>query len=164
MKRRCCTVVAKALPVKINPLLKTDRLWSRLHIDSLGPMNGIYLVVVDSFTKWPEVVKCRKPTCKSAIKFLQGLVFQISDNKMQFTAKEFEDFCKEFSISHVTAASFHPRSNGQAEHFIDMFKWTFKKSRWSWSLRRIITISQSVSDNSKLKYNFRIVTNWTYVC
>ena len=75
-------MAAKALPVKIDPWPKTDRPWSRLHIDYVEPMKEIYyLIVVDSFMKWSKVVKCRRPTCKSTInfcaKFLQDLVFQI---------------------------------------------------------------------------------------
>ena len=63
-------MAAKASPVKISPWPKTYRPWPMLHIDYVGPMNGIYyLIVVDSFTKWSEVVKCRRPTSKSTINF-----------------------------------------------------------------------------------------------
>ena len=64
--------------------------------------NGIYyLIVEDSFTKCPKVVKCRKPTCKSSINFLHE-IFAITgipdsivyDIGTQFTAKEFGDFGK----------------------------------------------------------------------
>ena len=67
-------------------------------------MNGIYhLIVVDSFTKWPEVFKCRISECKSTINLLHenfarfGIPDSIvPDNGTQFIAKAFDDFCKEF--------------------------------------------------------------------
>ena len=33
----------------------------------------------------------------------------VFDNRTQFTAKEFRDFSKEFTISHAITAPFHPR-------------------------------------------------------
>ena len=65
-----CTIAAKAQPVKFTPWLKTNRLWLRLHIDFADPMKGqYYLIVVDSFSKWPEVMKCKNSTCSDTIKF-----------------------------------------------------------------------------------------------
>ena len=44
---RSCALAAKSLPVKFQP-------WPRLYTDYAGPLNGsYYLVVVDSYTKWP---------------------------------------------------------------------------------------------------------------
>ena len=52
----------------------------------------------------------------------------VSDNGTQFMAKEFGDFCKEFSVSYVTTALFHPRSNSQMKRFIDMLKQALRKA------------------------------------
>ena len=131
-----CAKAAKAPPVKYYPWPKTDRPWSRLHIDYAGPINGIYyLIVVDSYSKWPEIIKCKKATSKSTIDFLHEIFARfgipdtiVSDNGTQFTSKEFENFCKMFSITHMTTAPYHPRSNGQAERFVDTFKRALKKS------------------------------------
>ena len=72
--------------------------------------------------------------CKSTINFLHKIFARLgvlgkilSDNGSQFIAKEFGDICKEFSISHVTTTLFHPRSNGHAECFLDMFKQAIRK-------------------------------------
>eukprot|EP00106_Octopus_bimaculoides_P000827 XP_014768269.1 PREDICTED: uncharacterized protein K02A2.6-like [Octopus bimaculoides] len=53
----------------------------------------------------------------------------VSDNTTQFTASEFKKFCKMFSLEHITILPYHRRSNGQAEHFVDMFKRALRKSR-----------------------------------
>ena len=137
--RECqgCQLAAKAPPVQIQLWPKTDRPWTQLHIDYAGPLNGHYfLVVVDSFTKWPEVFKCKHPTSTSTIDALRLLFSRfgvpktiVSDNGTQFTSKEFEEFCKALSIEHLTIAIYHPRSNGLAERFVDTFKRALKKNQ-----------------------------------
>ena len=68
-----CALPAKAPPVKFNPWPKTDKIWS-LHIDFAGLIKGTYyFIVVDSFTKWPEVFKCKTPTSSVTIDFLHEL-------------------------------------------------------------------------------------------
>lgn len=137
--RECqgCQLAAKAPPVQIQPWPKTDTPWTWLHIDYAGPLNGHYfLVVVDSFTKWPEVFKCKHLTLTSTIDALRLLFSRfgvpktiVSDNGTQFTSKEFEEFCKALSIEHLTTAIYHPRSNGLAERFVDTFKRALRKNQ-----------------------------------
>ena len=136
--RECqgCQLAAKAPPVQIQPWPKTDTPWTRLHIDYAGHLNGHYfLVVVDSFTKWPEVFKCKHPTSTSTIDALRLLFSRfgvpktiVSDNGTRFSSEEFEEFCKALSIEHLTTAIYHPRSNGLAERFVDTFKRALKKN------------------------------------
>lgn len=137
MVRECqgYQLAAKAPPVQIQLWLKTDAPWIRLHIDYAAPLNGHYfLVVVDSFTKWPKVLKCKHPTSTSTKEALRHLFSRfglpktiVSDNDTQFTSKEFEEFCKALSIEHLTTAIYHPSSNGLAERFVDMFKRVLRK-------------------------------------
>ncbi len=50
----------KAPPIKIQPLPKMDVLWTRLHLQYVGLLNGhCYLIIVDNFSKWSEIFKCR---------------------------------------------------------------------------------------------------------
>ena len=133
---KSCASVAKAPPIKFNPSPKTDKLWSRLHNDYTSPIKETYFfVIVDSFTKWPEVFKCKTPTTKTTIKALQELFARfgltgtiVSDNDTPFTSKEFENFYKLLSINHLKSAPYLPRSNGLVERFIDVFKRAIKKA------------------------------------
>ena len=133
---RSCASVANAPPIKFNPWPKTVKQWSRLHIDYAGPIKGPYFfVIVDSFTKWPVVFKCKTPSTKTTIKMLQELFSRfglpetiVSDNDTPFTSNDFENFCKLQSINHLKSAPYHPRSNGLVERFIDVFKRAIKKA------------------------------------
>lgn len=56
-------LAAKEAKTKWQLWLKTDIPWSMLPIDYSGLLKGSYqLVVIDSFSKWPELHKCRKLT------------------------------------------------------------------------------------------------------
>ena len=69
-----CQLAAKAPPVKFTPWPKTDVPWTRLHVDYAGPMNGnYYLIVVDSYSQWPEIFKCKRPTATVTKYFLTEL-------------------------------------------------------------------------------------------
>ena len=52
----------------------------------------------------------------------------MSDNRTQFSSKDFENFCKIHSIVPLTSPPYHPRSNGMAERFIDVFERAIKKT------------------------------------
>ncbi|CAI2738846.1 unnamed protein product [Dicrocoelium dendriticum] len=121
-------------PVPWHPPAKP---WSRVHIDYAGPIDGIsYLVVVDAYSKWPEVVAVNPPTASATLTCLQRIFSQhglpevlVSDNGTQFTSSVFEDFCRRHCIEHLRSPPYHPQSNGQAERFVDTFKRALLKSR-----------------------------------
>ena len=65
---RACALAANTTPIKFQPWLKTDVPWSRIHKDFAGPLNASnYIVVADSYTKWPEILKCRRLISTAAV-------------------------------------------------------------------------------------------------
>ncbi|GAB1607299.1 hypothetical protein Ahia01_001013300, partial [Argonauta hians] len=134
---RGCALSAKAPPTTFSPWPKTDRPWSRIHVDFAGPLEGYYyLIVVDSFSKWPEVFRCKNPTTETTINALHELFSRfgvvdclVSDNGTQFTSSDFKEFCDIFQINHITTPPYHPRSNGLAERFVHTLKKALKKAQ-----------------------------------
>ena len=130
------TLVAKEPPTTFKFWPKTEQPWSRIHVDFAGPLEDFYyLIAVDSYSKWPEVLRCRRPTTGTTIGFLHELFGQfgvvdcvVSDNESQFTSVEFKEFCEIFQIKHITTPQFHPRWNGQVECFVDTLKRALKKA------------------------------------
>ena len=85
--------------------------------------------------KWLEIFKCQRPTAITTIHVLKELFSHfgipekiVSDNGTQFMGSEFRNFCRSLSVEHVTTSPYHPRSNGQANRFVDTFKRALKKN------------------------------------
>ena len=126
------------MPARNDPPWPTPNCaWERTHIDFVGPLEGLmFLIVVDAFSKWPEVVQMSSTTATGTIKELTRIFAQqefpkvlVSDNGTQFTSQEFQSYCQQHGIQHIRSPPYYPQSNGQAERFVDTFKRTFKKLR-----------------------------------
>ena len=111
--------------------------WQRLHIDFKGPVLGrTYLVVVDAYSKYPEIVNMPITTATATIKVLreifsrQGLPETIvSDNGPQFISEEFHNFCNNNGIIHRKSAPYKPSTNGQAERIVQVLKSAITRAR-----------------------------------
>jgi len=114
----------------LHPWKWPTRPWARLHVDFAGPMDGrMYLIVVDAHSKWMEVLPMTTATALTTIQHLRTLFARfgvpeslVSDNGPQFTAAEFQLFCKQNGIRHIQVAPYHPASNGLAERAVKTFK------------------------------------------
>ncbi|XP_059610782.1 uncharacterized protein K02A2.6-like [Phlebotomus argentipes] len=97
--------------------------FQRIHIDYAGPICGKWLlIVVDAYSKWPEVAIVSDMTALTTIDELRKIFAThgvpeeiISDQGRQFMSWEFREFCKSNGIVHKTGAPYHPATNGQAE-------------------------------------------------
>ena len=52
----------------------------------------------------------------------------VTDNAPTFTSEEFQHWCKERGITHLTGAPYHPATNGAAERLVQTFKQALRKS------------------------------------
>ena len=119
-----------------HPWLPTSRPYQRIHVDYAGPVEGhMLLVVVDSYTKWPEVCITKSTTSQSTINMLRSIFARwgvpielVSDNGPQFCSKEFENFVVHLGIRHKRGAPYHPATNGLAERFVQTVKGALRAS------------------------------------
>ncbi|XP_042148867.1 uncharacterized protein K02A2.6-like, partial [Ixodes scapularis] len=127
--RRCspCQETQPEMPrAPVHPWETTRAPWCRLHIDFAGPFQGkTFLIIVDSYSKWLEVIAVSSMTSLTVINALRRLFAThglpdtvVSDNGPQFTSAEFREFLEANLIRHVTSAPFHPSTNGQAERMV----------------------------------------------
>lgn len=93
----------------------------------------MFLVVVDAYSKWPEVFIVKNATSPKTVEVLRTLFARtglperlISDNGNQFTSEEFQSFVRKNGIKHTTTVPYHPASNGLAERFVQSFKQSMK--------------------------------------
>ena len=117
-----------------NPWIWPSKPWQRIHIDFAGPFVGeIFLIVVDTYSKWMEVVRMTSTTSENTINVLRTLFsshgipnYLVSDNAAQFTEAEFQTFLKKNGIKHIFSVPYHPSSNGEAERAVRTFKTAMK--------------------------------------
>ena len=130
---KCCTQCqeyARNPPSKSGTWSWPSGPWKRLHIDYAGPFQGeMFLVIVDAYTKYLEIVPLSNATSESTVTALRHLfsVFGIpehvvSDNGTQFTGLEFKTFLRLNDVVHTLTAPGHPATNGLAERYVGIFK------------------------------------------
>ena len=130
----CQTVQHDPVKSPLMPWKYPSHPWSRVHADFAMFRNMNYLVVVDSFSKWFEVVPMKSTTASRTVEELRKLFAQhglpeelVSDNGPQFIASEFEVFMRSNGVKHTKCAPYHPASNGQVERVVQILKTVLHK-------------------------------------
>ena len=139
MCQRCSTcAVHQPLPSKapLHPWMVPEKPWSRLHIDhAVNFMGCNWLVMIDSHSKYPCIHPTSSVSSISTMRLLESDFAHfgyphtlVSDNSTSFMSDEFQLFCKERGIVHLTGAPYHPATNGAAERLVRTFKQALTKS------------------------------------
>jgi Integrase core domain. len=92
------------------------------------------LIVVDYFSKYPEIAMLNSSNCQSVILQLKSIFSRhgipkelISDNGPPYNSAQFKIFCHAWGIEHKTSSPYFPQSNGQVERTIGTIKNMLKK-------------------------------------
>ena len=126
----CQKIRSEPVQAPVHPWIFPSKPWSRIHIDFTGPISGTtYLVVVDAYSKFPEVVKMTSTTSTATVNALRDIFsryglpeIMVSDNGPQFIASEFQQFCHKNGIMHRTSAAYKPSTNDQVERVVQILK------------------------------------------
>ncbi|CAB4043006.1 Transposon Ty3-G Gag-Pol poly [Paramuricea clavata] len=101
--------------------------WKEVAMDFLGPFptGEYFLVVIDAFSRFPEVEVLTTVFAKAVLPKLnaifsrQGLPEVLkSDNGPPFNAPEFESYAKHCGFTHRNITPYWPQANGEAERFM----------------------------------------------
>ena len=130
----------------LSPWEHPSRPWIRIHADFAGALNNTYyLIVIDPFSNWPEVVPMKKITTANTIEAFENIFTQhghpieiVTDNGTQFTSQDFIRFCEAHSIKKFFSAPYFPQSNGRAERMVDIFKRSLAKMQNEGNMSTII--------------------------
>ncbi|XP_041376684.1 uncharacterized protein K02A2.6-like [Gigantopelta aegis] len=121
--------------VKMKALARSHVWWPGIDKDiDILAKRTMFLIMVDAYSKWPEVVQMNKTTSgRTLLRTIfarNGLPIQlVSDNGPQFTSEEFATFMKANGVEHVTSAPYHPSTNGLVERFVQSFKMAMRSSK-----------------------------------
>ena len=111
-----------------------ERPWSKVAADIFTLDGRDYMVVVDYYSKYPEVVTMPDKTGTTVVRKLKAIFARhgvpdtfMSDN-MPFASRNMIQFAKEWEFQLVTSSPTYPRSNGLSERFVQTVKSLFKKA------------------------------------
>ena len=109
-------------------------------------------MATDYFTKWIEVVPCRKATDSIIIKFLETNILSrfgcprkiIANNAVAFISKRLIDFCNQYHITLGHSMTYYPQGNGLAESsnksLVNIIRKTLQENKKSWHNKLVFAL------------------------
>lgn len=130
----CATYRPKNTKEPLIPHEVPERPWSKLGMDIFTFGGHDYLLVVDYFSKYPEVSILKNKTANGIIDVLKPMFARhgvpdtvVADN-MPFASYNLTDFAKSWGFSIITSSPRYPQSNGQSEKFVGIVKSLIRKA------------------------------------
>ena len=134
-----CPECARDVHLHKEPLLPTqlpEYPWQVIGSDLFVLKGDTYLLAVDYYSRYPEVIKLTLTVSASVIVTLKTLFARYgipevlrSDNGPQYSAEEFAWFMECYGFRRVPSSLRYPQSNGLAERMVRTVKHILKKSR-----------------------------------
>lgn len=113
----------------VQPLSQTIYPWQKVATDLFEWRKNTYLLVVDYYSHYIEIVKLTTTTSAIVIRQLKSIFARhgipkelVSDNGPQYSAEEFACFAKEYGFQHLTSSPKFPQANGEAERVVKTIK------------------------------------------
>ena len=123
-----CDFCQENLPTqRKEPLITTplsERAWKKISTDLCEHEGKQFLVVIDYYSRFPEIAFMSSTTSNAVINKLKDLfarwgvpdeIIIVSDNGPQFSSDQFLKFSQEYDFKHTTTSPYHQQANGQLE-------------------------------------------------
>ena len=135
---QACRVCAEHSTPHHEPMIASrlpDYPWQKVGSDLFQLRGDHYLLVVDYFSRFPEVVKLPSTTASGVVAALKAIFARhgipetvFSDNGPQYDSHEMDTFAFSYGFHHVTSSPRYPQSNGQAKRTVQTVKQLMKKA------------------------------------
>ena len=119
----------------LNPYPVPTRPWQVISTDLCEINKKEYLIMVDAYSSYPEVIPLSRQSSEAVIKGMKvtfarhGIPDIVhSDNGPCYSSQEFSDFQNKWGFKHVTSSPHFPSSNGLAEKTVQTVKNIISKS------------------------------------
>ena len=129
---KICQACTKHSTPRSEPMIPSqlpDYPWQRVSSDLFQLKGAHYIVVVDYFSRYPEVTKLSATTSNHIIEALKKIFSRhgvpetvVSDNGPQYASREFSDFAKAYDFRHITSSPHYAQSNGHAQRAVKTVK------------------------------------------
>ena len=111
-----------------------ERPWATVAADIFYYKGRDYLLVVDYFSKYPEVARLSSKNSEAVIMAMKdmfprhGIPERLIADNMPFNSVKFKDFASKWEIEVVTSSPHYPRSNGLVERNVQTVKQLLRKA------------------------------------
>ena len=136
--KKCSVCNKYSLQNQKEPMLPhpvPNRPWEKLGADYFTLAGKDYLLVVDYFSKFPEVIQMDSKTAEATITTMKDIFARhgipntvVADN-MPFNSRPFKQFAKDWNFAITTSSPGYPQSNGLVERNVQSIKRLIKKAR-----------------------------------
>ena len=123
--------------------------WQKVSSDLFTLKGRNYLLIVDSFSRFPEVVQLFSTSSQTVVGILKSVFARfgipeilVTDNGPQYASKHIAKFAKSYGYQHTTSSPYYPQSNRQAERTVKTVK----------------TLNQNADDHFLALLNYRATT------
>ncbi|XP_042149803.1 uncharacterized protein K02A2.6-like [Ixodes scapularis] len=107
----------------------TSRVFERIHVDFGTTSENNLFAMVDSSSKWVQVLPMSSTTSPKTVEKLMAVFAQfglpeevVTDGGPQFRSEEFKNFLKDQGVVHTMTPPYRPASNGAAEKAVQTVK------------------------------------------
>lgn len=126
----CIPCLATGCEPPVEPIKMTlmpSQPWEKVHLDFKGPLPGgkYLLVLVDPYTRYPEVEIISSTNCNIVISKLRRAFAShgipkilVTDNGPPFHSNGFNEFINEFGIDHKFSTPYWPQGNAEVKRFM----------------------------------------------
>ncbi|XP_030745261.1 uncharacterized protein K02A2.6-like [Sitophilus oryzae] len=144
-----------------------DLPFQKLASDILEWGGQSYIVIIDYYSKWIELICLQSKTSKSVIDVFKqvfsthGIPLEVVSDNMPFNSYECKKFAKEWGFKFLTSSPRYPKSNGLAERAVQIAKNMLRKcTDISNALLeyRMTPISASEKSPAELLFNRKLQT------
>lgn len=127
----CPQCLKSYIPPK-EPLLSSplpSRPWQKVAVDLFELNKSHYLLVIDYFSRFPEVFKINSATSSSIVSVLKSTFAHhgvpsilFTDNGPQFSSQYLKEFASAYSFRHITSSPRYSQGNGLVERTVGTVK------------------------------------------
>ena len=111
-----------------------ERPWQKVGVDIFTFQRKDYLLVVDYYSKYPEIAHLPDKTASTVVLQLKeifarhGIPEEMTSDNMPFSSRKMSEFAEEWKFSQSTSSPHYAQSNGQAERAIQTVKNMLRKA------------------------------------
>lgn len=137
--RECATCQKYHYKQAKEPLITTElpsQPWQKVGSDIFHYEGKDYLLVIDYYSKYPEMYLLPSTTSRAVITQLKSIFSRqgipltlVSDNGPPYASHEFQAFASDYEFKCITSSPLYPQANGKAEKGVQIVKRLLKKKQ-----------------------------------